>query len=84
MMPSATVKGPDVELVMTDTLRPIMPTSLTPKSNLCGSCSMGSALDSSEKEYNGLSRDGCGAAEMSPSRLHHVSGDYQQRCTYTH
>jgi hypothetical protein len=75
MMPSATVKGPDMELVMTVTLRPIIPTSLTPKSNRCGSCIIGSAFDSNENEYRGLCRDCGGDEEMSPSRLHLVSGE---------
>jgi hypothetical protein len=33
MIPSATVKGPDIEPVITDTLRPMIPTSPTPRSS---------------------------------------------------
>src|SRR4051794_20923354 len=54
MIPSATVKGPDVELVITETLRPMIPTSPTPRSSRWGSCIMGSEFDSIENEKSGF------------------------------
>jgi hypothetical protein len=50
MMPSATVKGPFVEPVITDTLRPMMPASPTPRSNFCGKFMVDASLQPNEKE----------------------------------
>ena|SRR5690242_5172052 len=50
IIPSAIVNGPVVDPVMTDTLRPMIPESPTPKSSLCGRLMVAASLCSREKE----------------------------------
>jgi len=70
MMPSATVLGPARELVTSEILRPMIPTSPTPRSSVCGSCIINAESLSNEKENNGFgSVRGVVGALRSPSRL---------------
>jgi hypothetical protein len=71
MMPSATVLGPARELVTSETLRPMMPASPTPRSNVCASrIVVAEDSLSNEKEKKGFcSEIGVVGALRSPSRL---------------
>ena len=73
-IPSATVIGPPDAAVINDTLLPIIPSSPTPRFNLCGSCIAASGALSNEKAKSELeSSDAIGAvgtgALRSPLRL---------------
>lgn len=68
-MPSATVKGPWVDPVITDILLPMMPVLPTLRSNRSGNCILDSSTVVKGNEYNGFVGMYCDDAERSPSRL---------------
>jgi hypothetical protein len=54
MIPSASIKGSCIEPAITDTLRPMIPASPTPKCSFCGNCMVAAGVDPNEKEYSGF------------------------------
>lgn len=73
-MPSATVIGPSVDLVITDTFLPMIPEFPTPSSSRWGNCVIDVELASNEKEKNGSDGSSFGGTQAeetlrSPSRL---------------